>query len=59
MSSHYNEERDISKQANWLETYRINPICLGQLCEKFPALQNSWNAFKLIYDLCKNNDENE
>lgn len=49
---------DIEKQTQWINTYNINPLELGYLCEKFPALQKSWNEFKLVYNLCESQHEN-
>ena len=51
------EDPDIEKQASWLETYRIDPIRLGRMCEQFPTLQKSWNDFKLVYELCRSQDD--
>ena len=53
----YEEDFSIEKQANWLETYRLDPITLGRMIEKYPSLQNSWNEFKLVYELCRSQDE--
>jgi len=52
-----NIEYSIDKQLSSLETFYISPIQLGQLCEKFPALQKLWNEFKLIYELCRSKDD--
>jgi hypothetical protein len=53
----YDEDPDIEKQASWLEAYRIDPIRLGRMCEQFPSLQKSWNDFKLVYELCRSQDD--
>ena len=53
----YEDTHSIDKQANWLETYRLDPIKLGRMIEKYPALQNSWNEFKLVYELSRSQDE--
>jgi hypothetical protein len=53
----YEEDHSIDKQASWLEIYRLDPIRLGRMCEKYPALQKSWNEFKLVYELCRSQDE--
>jgi hypothetical protein len=47
----------VEKQADWLVTYKIDPIRLGRMCEKFPALQKSWSDFKMIYELCRSQDD--
>ncbi len=44
---------DIDKQHDYLMRYQIDSVELGQLCEKYPGLKNSWTQFKLLYDLCK------
>lgn len=44
---------DLDKQAKYLETYKIDAIKLGRMCEQYPSLQNSWNEFKLVYELCR------
>jgi hypothetical protein len=53
----YSPEDGVEKQADWLVTYKIDPIRLGRMCEKFPALQKSWNDFKLVYELCRSQDD--
>lgn len=55
----YEEDYSIEKQANWLETYRMDPITLGRMIEKYPALQKSWSEFKLVYELCRSQDETD
>jgi hypothetical protein len=47
----------VEKQADWLVTYRIDPIQMGRMCEEYPALQKSWNEFKLVYELCRSQDD--
>jgi hypothetical protein len=47
----------IDKQNFWFKQYRVDPIKVGRMCEKFPGLQNSWNQFKITYELCKSQDE--
>lgn len=51
------EDYDIEKQADWITTYKVDPIRLGRMCEKFPALQKSWNDFKIVYELCRSQDD--
>ncbi len=51
------DDWDIDKQAQWLENYKLDPIRLGRMCEKFPALAKSWNDFKLVYELCRSQDD--
>ena len=53
----YEEDFSIDKQTDWLNEYRLDPIKLGRMCEKFPALQKSWNEFKLVYELCRSQDD--
>lgn len=52
------EDPDIEKQASWLETYRINPIQLGRMCEQYPTLLTSWEHFKTVYEMCRSQDDN-
>lgn len=51
------EDWDIDKQAKYLETYKVDAIRLGRMCEKYPGLQNSWNEFKMMYELCRSQDD--
>ena len=51
------EDDGVEKQADWLVTYRIDPIQMGRMCEEYPALQKSWNEFKLVYELCRSQDD--
>jgi hypothetical protein len=53
----HDEDWNIDRQAQWLETYKIDPIRLGRMCEKFPALQKSWSDFKMVYELCRSQDD--
>ena len=46
------------QQHEWLMEYSINPIAMGKMCEKFPALAKSWSQFKMMYDLCKSEENN-
>jgi hypothetical protein len=55
----YEEDYSIEKQANWLGTYKMDPITLGRMIEKYPALQKSWSEFKLVYELCRSQDETD
>ena len=48
---------DIDKQAKYLETYKIDAIQLGRLCEQFPGLQKSWDQFIMMYKLCRSEDD--
>lgn len=48
---------DIDKQHHYLDKYRLDPIEVGYLCDKYPALKNSWEQFKIVFELCRNNDE--
>ena len=47
----------IDDQHNWLNQYKVDPIRMGRMCEKFPALQKSWEEFKLVYELCRSQDD--
>lgn len=47
---------DIEKQHEFLLHYKIDSIELGELCEKYPGLKNSWEQFKIIFEMCKNKD---
>jgi hypothetical protein len=51
------EDYDIEKQADWIIHYKVDPIRLGRMCEKYPALQHSWEQFKLMYDIAKSQDD--
>lgn len=51
------DDDGVEKQADWLVTYKIDPIRLGRMCEKFPALQKSWSDFKMVYELCRSQDD--
>ena len=33
------------------------PYWYGRMCEKFPALQKKWDEFKMIYELCRSQDD--
>jgi hypothetical protein len=47
----------LDKQHFWLIDYKIDPIRLGRMCEKYPALQISWEQFKLMYDIARSQDD--
>lgn len=47
----------IDDQHTWLNQYKVDPIRMGRMCEKFPALQKSWEEFKLVYELCRSQDD--
>ena len=53
------DDDGVEKQADWLVTYKIDPIKMGRMCEKYPALQKSWSEFKLVYDLCRSQHETD
>jgi hypothetical protein len=53
----YEEDFNIDKQTEWLNTYKLDPITLGRMCEKYPALQTSWEQFKTVYELCRSENE--
>ena len=46
------------RQHEWVIEYKIDPIKMGEMCEKFPALAKSWSQFKIVYDLCKSEENN-
>jgi hypothetical protein len=48
---------DIDRQTRWLNEYKLDAVRVGRMCEKFPGLQNSWNQFKIMYDLCRSQDD--
>ena len=47
----------VDRQHDWLKEYHVDAIRLGRMCEKFPALQKSWEDFKLIYEICRSQDD--
>jgi len=47
----------LDRQTAWMTEYKIDPIRLGRMCEKFPALQTSWEQFKLMYDIARSQDD--
>lgn len=47
----------LDRQHGWLTDYKIDPIRLGRMCEKYPALQTSWEQFKLMYDIARSQDD--
>ena len=47
----------LDRQHGWLTEYKIDPIRLGRMCEKYPALQTSWEQFKLMYDIARSQDD--
>ncbi len=47
----------LDKQHKWMKDYKIDPVRLGRMCEKYPALQNSWEQFKLMYDIARSQDD--
>lgn len=52
------DDDGVEKQADWLVTYKLDPITMGRMCEKYPALQKSWDEFKIVYNLCKSQHDN-
>ena len=51
------QDLQLDKQHKWLTEYKLDPIRLGRMCEQFPGLQNSWNEFKMMYEICRSQDE--
>ena len=49
----YEEDGHLDQQTTWLTEYKIDPITVGRMCEKFPALQIAWEQFKTTYEICK------
>jgi hypothetical protein len=47
------------QQHEWMMEYKLDPIKMGEMCEKFPALAKSWSQFKMLYNLCKSEESNE
>jgi hypothetical protein len=56
---HIARELKLDKQHGWMTDYKIDPIRLGRMCEQYPALQNSWEQFKLMYELARSHDETD
>jgi len=55
----YEEDGHLDQQTTWLTEYKIDPIKLGRMCEKYPALQYSWEQFKLMYDIARSQDDTD
>jgi hypothetical protein len=53
----YEEDKHLDKQTQWMNDYRIDPIRLGRMCDQYPGLQKSWNEFKIVYELCRSQDD--
>ena len=51
------QDLKLDRQHSWLSEYKIDPIRLGRMCEKYPALQHSWEQFKLMYDIARSQDD--
>lgn len=47
----------VDDQHTWFTRYKIDPIKMGRMCKKFPTLQKSWDEFKLVYELCRSQDD--
>ena len=47
----------LDTQHNWFTEYKMDPVKLGRLCDKYPALQKSWDQFKVVYEICRSDDE--
>jgi hypothetical protein len=47
----------VDQQNVWLNEFKVDPIRLGRMCDKFPALQKSWEQFKITYELCRSQDD--
>lgn len=46
------------QQHQWMLDYKIDPIKMGEMCKQFPTLAKSWSQFKMMYDLCKSEENN-
>jgi hypothetical protein len=55
----YEEDGYLDQQTTWLIEYKIDPIKLGRMCKKYPALQTSWEQFKLMYDIARSHDDTD
>jgi hypothetical protein len=50
---------DFDQQHQYYLEYNIKAVELGKMCNQYPALQKAWDQFKTVYELCKEeNDEN-
>ena len=44
----------LEKQNKFLQEYGgHNPVEIGILCEKYPALKRAWKQYKTLYKMCK------
>ena len=48
---------DIDKQHEYLLKYSVDPIEVGELCQHYPALKNSWNNFINVLEICRTENE--
>lgn len=48
----------LDTQYKWLKDYKIDPVQVGSMCEKYPALLVAWNQFKTTYEICDSNETN-
>ena len=55
----YEEDGYLDQQTTWLIGYKIDPIKLGRMCKKYPALQIAWDQFKTTYEMCKAQDDTD
>jgi hypothetical protein len=44
---------DIEKQHEYITTFKIDPIEVGMLCDKYPGLKNTWSQFMTMLEICK------
>ena len=51
------DQSDLDRQTKWIRHYQIDALKLGRMCEEFPGLQKSWEQFKIVYELCKSENE--
>jgi hypothetical protein len=47
---------DIEKQNEYITTFKIDPIEVGSLCDKYPGLKNTWCQFLTMLELCKDSE---
>ena len=53
----WEDDLNLDKQTGWLNEYKLDPIKLGRMCDKYPALKKSWDDFKIVYELCRSQDD--
>ena len=51
------DDIDLDKQHQYITEFKTDPIEVGRLCEKFPALKNTWQQFLTVLEMCKEDDK--